>query len=228
MVQLRDDIVGHRRRDHHESAGVGGLAATSAGFSDPMVDCRNCKLRFRADDLKGPPSGDRLPELREARHAHRGAPVQPHVQHPRRTGGGVRIGRLPASRDRAGDVRQLRQRGDHHAPQAAVRDRPDRRAASATRSRRATSSSATASSSRWRWSTSSTRATRTSGSPTGSTNATAGGPMCSASTPTTAAPAAARPRRALALQPPDDRHRVRLPDRAGPSWRASRTAPTTT
>jgi glycyl-tRNA synthetase len=25
------------------------------GFSDPMVDCRNCKLRFRADDLKGPP-----------------------------------------------------------------------------------------------------------------------------------------------------------------------------
>jgi glycyl-tRNA synthetase len=26
------------------------------GFSDPMVDCRNCKLRFRADDLKGPPS----------------------------------------------------------------------------------------------------------------------------------------------------------------------------
>ena len=27
-----------------------------AGFSDPMVDCRNCKNRFRADDLKGPPS----------------------------------------------------------------------------------------------------------------------------------------------------------------------------
>jgi glycyl-tRNA synthetase len=27
-----------------------------AGFSDPMVDCRNCKLRFREDDLKGPPT----------------------------------------------------------------------------------------------------------------------------------------------------------------------------
>ena len=27
-----------------------------AGFSDPMVDCRSCKLRFRADDLKGEPS----------------------------------------------------------------------------------------------------------------------------------------------------------------------------
>jgi glycyl-tRNA synthetase len=27
-----------------------------AGFSDPMVDCRNCKLRFREDDLKGKPS----------------------------------------------------------------------------------------------------------------------------------------------------------------------------
>jgi glycyl-tRNA synthetase len=27
-----------------------------AGFSDPMVDCRTCKFRFREDDLKGPPS----------------------------------------------------------------------------------------------------------------------------------------------------------------------------
>ena len=27
-----------------------------AGFSDPMVDCRSCKLRFRASDLKGAPS----------------------------------------------------------------------------------------------------------------------------------------------------------------------------
>jgi glycyl-tRNA synthetase len=55
MVQLRDDIVGldaaivRTPRVWEVSGHVGG-------FSDPMVDCRNCKLRFRADDLKGPPS----------------------------------------------------------------------------------------------------------------------------------------------------------------------------
>jgi glycyl-tRNA synthetase len=53
MVQLRDDIVGldaaiimHPR--------VWEASGHVAGFSDPMVDCRNCKLRFRAEDLKGP------------------------------------------------------------------------------------------------------------------------------------------------------------------------------
>jgi glycyl-tRNA synthetase len=55
MVQARDDIVGldaaivMNPRVWEVSGHVGG-------FSDPMVDCRNCKLRFRADDLKGPPS----------------------------------------------------------------------------------------------------------------------------------------------------------------------------
>jgi glycyl-tRNA synthetase len=55
MVQGRDDIVGldaaivMNPRVWEVSGHVGG-------FSDPMVDCRNCKLRFRADDLKGPPS----------------------------------------------------------------------------------------------------------------------------------------------------------------------------
>jgi glycyl-tRNA synthetase len=55
MVQLRDDVVGldtaivMNPRVWEVSGHVGG-------FSDPMVDCRNCKLRFRADDLKGPPS----------------------------------------------------------------------------------------------------------------------------------------------------------------------------
>jgi len=55
MVQLRDDVVGldsaivMNPRVWEVSGHVGG-------FSDPMVDCRNCKLRFRADELKGPPS----------------------------------------------------------------------------------------------------------------------------------------------------------------------------
>jgi glycyl-tRNA synthetase len=55
MVQLREDIVGldaaivMNPRVWEVSGHVGG-------FSDPMVDCRNCKLRFRADDLKGQPA----------------------------------------------------------------------------------------------------------------------------------------------------------------------------
>jgi glycyl-tRNA synthetase len=55
MVQRRDDIVGldaaivMNPRVWEVSGHVGG-------FSDPMVDCRNCKFRFRADDLKGSPS----------------------------------------------------------------------------------------------------------------------------------------------------------------------------
>jgi glycyl-tRNA synthetase len=55
MVQLRDDVVGldsaivMNPRVWEVSGHVGG-------FSDPLVDCRNCKLRFRADDLKGEPS----------------------------------------------------------------------------------------------------------------------------------------------------------------------------
>ncbi len=55
MVTLRDDVVGldaaiimHPR--------VWEASGHVAGFSDPMVDCRNCKLRFRAEDLKGPAS----------------------------------------------------------------------------------------------------------------------------------------------------------------------------
>ena len=55
MVTRRDDVVGldaaiimHPR--------VWEASGHVAGFSDPMVDCRNCKLRFRAEDLKGEPS----------------------------------------------------------------------------------------------------------------------------------------------------------------------------
>jgi glycyl-tRNA synthetase len=56
MVRMRDDIEGldaailmHPR--------VWEASGHVAGFTDPMVDCRNCKRRFRADDpaIKGTP-----------------------------------------------------------------------------------------------------------------------------------------------------------------------------
>ena len=55
MVQLRDDIVGLDAAVIMNPR-VWEASGHVAGFSDPMVDCRSCKLRFRAVDLKGPPS----------------------------------------------------------------------------------------------------------------------------------------------------------------------------
>ena len=55
MVQLRDNVVGLDAAIIMNPR-VWEASGHVAGFSDPMVDCRNCKLRFRADDLKGPPS----------------------------------------------------------------------------------------------------------------------------------------------------------------------------
>src|SRR3712207_4411508 len=56
MVQARDDIVLldsavilHPR--------VWEASGHVAGFSDPLVDCRTCKLRFRADQLDGAQCG---------------------------------------------------------------------------------------------------------------------------------------------------------------------------
>ena len=99
MVPLRDDVAGIDAAIIMNPR-VWEASGHVAGFSDPMVDCRNCKLRFREDDLKGPPSEIACPNCGQRGHADRGAPVQPHVRHPRRAGGGIRIGRLPAARRR--------------------------------------------------------------------------------------------------------------------------------
>jgi glycyl-tRNA synthetase len=55
MITLRDDVVGIDAAIVMNPR-VWEVSGHVAGFSDPMVDCRNCKLRFRADDLKGAPS----------------------------------------------------------------------------------------------------------------------------------------------------------------------------
>src|SRR6476620_4159063 len=54
MVQLRDDIVG-LDASILMSPKVWEASGHLATFTDPLVDCRNCKERFRADDL--PESG---------------------------------------------------------------------------------------------------------------------------------------------------------------------------
>ena len=55
MVTLRDDVVGIDAAIIMNPR-VWEASGHVAGFSDPMVDCRTCKNRFREDDLKGPPT----------------------------------------------------------------------------------------------------------------------------------------------------------------------------
>ena len=119
MVQLRDDVVGL------DAAILGPPAVWEASghlatFTDPLVDCKNCHERWRADKIDGvcPNCGSHGP--------HRGPGLQPHVQDPRRPGGGRGPRGLPAPRDGPGHVHQLRQRARHHAQEAALRHRPGR------------------------------------------------------------------------------------------------------
>ena len=191
----------------------GRPAATSTTFTDPLTECQSCHKRFRADHLqeeyaekKGIDDPDTvdlddagLPQLRHPRRLDRAAPVlQPAQDLPRRHRGRVRAA-LPAPRDRAGHLPQLRQRRDQLAARSRRSASPRSARASATRSRPATSSSAPASSSRWRWSSSSSRARTRSGTSTGSTSAPAG-TSTSASTPTTCATTSTR-RRSSATTP---------------------------
>ncbi len=52
MVQLRDDVVGLDAAILSPPA-VWAASGHLANFTDPMVDCRNCKERWRADKIEG-------------------------------------------------------------------------------------------------------------------------------------------------------------------------------
>ena len=162
MLSERDDIVAldsailqHPR--------VWEASGHLGGFTDPLVDCRTCKQRFRADhldELAVPAEALQAPGRGAGLRAHRGARVQPDVRDDRRPGEGVRLGRLPAPRDRAGHLHQLQERPAVRAQEAAVRHRAGRQVVPQRDHARATSSSARASSSRWRWSSSCRRPRR--------------------------------------------------------------------
>ncbi len=112
-------------------------------FNDPLVECLNCHKRHRQDHMQeayaekkgrattpliqiGADERDHLPGLRHQGAVDRAARLQHDAQdlpRPDRDRGGSA---LSAARDRAGHLRQLRQRGDHLAQEAAVRHRADR------------------------------------------------------------------------------------------------------
>ncbi|MFC1900714.1 glycine--tRNA ligase [Chloroflexota bacterium] len=67
MVQERDDIVG-LDTSILMHPGVWEASGHVGGFSDPMVDCKDCKMRWRADELeeqKCPSCGGELTESRQ-------------------------------------------------------------------------------------------------------------------------------------------------------------------
>ena len=137
MVQSRDDIVGIDSsiilpKRVWEASGHVDV------FSDPLVECqklpqalsrRSPARSLRREEGSCPRERDgrhRLRELRHPRSVDRAARVQRAAQDLPRTGrrrGGTA---LPAARDRAGHLRELRQRHVERAPQAAVRHRPGR------------------------------------------------------------------------------------------------------
>ena len=66
VVTGRDDVVGIDAALIMHPA-VWEASGHLAGFTDPLVDCRSCKQRFRADDLQGPRCPACGGELTEAR-----------------------------------------------------------------------------------------------------------------------------------------------------------------
>jgi len=67
MVQERDDIVAIDSAVILNPA-VWEASGHVAGFSDPLIDCRTCKLRFRADRLEDAQCG-RKPSKRPGEHS---------------------------------------------------------------------------------------------------------------------------------------------------------------
>ena len=212
MVQERDDIVAL------DSAiilnpRVWEASGHVAGFTDPLVDCRTCKLRFRADQLDQAQCGKRPSkrpgehtecDLTEARQfnlmfetqvgALEGDSSRAYLRP--ETAQGIFINFKNVSRSRGGSRRSESRRSASR---------------SATRSRRATSSSACASSSRWRWSSSCRPTRRRRGTAFGSTRVTAGiWTWGCASRTCASASTARRSARTIRAAPPT---RVPVPDR---------------
>src|SRR5256886_7229533 len=66
VVTGRDDVVGIDAAIIMHP-GVWEASGHLAGFTDPLVDCKSCKQRFRADDVQGPRCPACGGELTEAR-----------------------------------------------------------------------------------------------------------------------------------------------------------------
>ena len=148
-----------------------------SNFTDPLVDCKTCKARFRQDQI-AESQCPRKPSQASGRirrvPADRAAQVQPDVQDLRRPGGGKRRRRSTCAPRRP---RAFSSTSRTSAIQRASRSpsaSPRSARAFATRSRPSSSSSARANSSRWRSSFSASRKPARSGTASGATSGSPG------------------------------------------------------
>src|SRR5256885_16722525 len=84
MVQERDDIVAIDSAVILTPA-VWEASGHVAGFSDPLIDCRTCKLRFRADRLEDAQCGrkpSKRPREISQRDLTKPPQINPMLQHP--------------------------------------------------------------------------------------------------------------------------------------------------
>ena len=137
-----------------------------AGFTDPLVDCRTCKLRFRADRLEDAQCGKR-PSKRPGEHSDCDLtePRQFNLMFETQIGAMQDASSSAYLRPETAQGIFVNFKNVAFSSRAASRPSGSRRSGSrsGTRSRRATSSSGRASSSRWRWSSSCHPPTRSAG-----------------------------------------------------------------
>ena len=123
MVQLRDDVVGLDAAILMTPK-VWEASGHLETFSDPLVDCRNCKERFRADEL---PESGACPNcgakgsFTEARQFH--LMFKTHVG-PVEDDGAIAYLRPETAQ---GIFVNFRERPDHNAQEATFRDRANRK-----------------------------------------------------------------------------------------------------
>jgi len=125
MVRARNDIEGldaailmHPR--------VWEASGHVSGFVDPLVDCKNCKKRFRADDprIKGTPG---TPDAQCPACGMKGTLSEARQFNLMfKTFMGPGVGSVPSSRDGTGHLRQFSERPAVDAPESAVWNRADR------------------------------------------------------------------------------------------------------
>ncbi|MEZ5237484.1 MAG: hypothetical protein R2716_00455 [Microthrixaceae bacterium] len=169
MVQHRGDVVGLDASILSPPA-VWEASGHLANFTDPLVDCTNCKNRFRLDKLEDPeqcPSCGKRGTFTEPRQFNlmfetQAGPVadasaKAYLRPETAQGMFINFKNV---------IDTTRVKPPSGSPRSASR--------SATRSRRGSSCSAPASSSRWRWSTSAIPTIPPSTTSTGATSATSG------------------------------------------------------
>ena len=128
MVQERDDIVAIDSAIilHPQ---VWEASGHVGGFTDPLDRLPHLQAslpRGQAGGLALRPQAEQAAR-RDARvRPDRAAAVQPDVRDDGRSAAGGGLARVPAPRDRAGNLHQLQERAPDRATQAAVRNRPGR------------------------------------------------------------------------------------------------------